>query len=71
MTEPHPAPAAADSCTLADRPAAPDAQHDGRPGLTRSQRVLAIAMTTAVIVSGINALVQVARVLIQGWPSRG
>ena len=71
MTEPHPAPAAADSCTLADRPAAPDTQHDSRSGLTRSQRVLATAVTTAVIVSGINALVQVARVLIQGWLPRG
>ena len=66
MTEPHPAPAAATSCTLADRPAAPDTQSDGRPGLTRGQRVLAVAMTTAVILSGINALVQVARVLFQG-----
>jgi len=33
--------------------------------------VLAIAVTAAVIVSGINALVQVARVLLQGWLPRG
>ena len=71
MTEPHPAPAAAHSCALADRPAAPDTQPDGRPRLTRSERVVATAVTTAVILSGINALVQVARVLIQGWLPRG
>ena len=69
MTEPHPAPDAADRCGTADERTAPDAQPDGRPVLTRGRRALAIAMTTAVIVSGINALVQVARVLIQGWPT--
>ena len=67
MTEPHPAPAAANPCTVANRPAAPDTRSDGQRGLTRSERVIAIAVTTAVIVSGINALVQVARVLLQGW----
>ena len=71
MTEPHPAPTAADSCALADKPAVSDARSDNRPGLTRSQRMLATAMTTAVIVSGINALVQVARVLLQSWLHRG
>ncbi len=71
MTEPHPAPAAADPCTAVDRPVAPEGRADGQPSLTRSQRVLAIAVTAAVIVSGINALVQVARVLLQGWLPRG
>lgn len=71
MTEPHPAPAAASSCDVADQPAAPDARPDGRSGLTRGQRLLAAAVTAAVIVSGINALVQVARVLLQGWQPHG
>ena len=71
MTEPHPAPAAADPCTAADKAAEPGTRPDAGPGLTRSQRVLAAAMATAVIVSGINALVQVARALMQGWPAHG
>jgi len=71
MTEPHQTPPPPSACQVADTPAATDARSDDRPGLTRSQRVLATAVTTAVIVSGINALVQVARVLLQGWPSHG
>ena len=71
MTEPHQTPPPPSACQVADTPAATDTQHDSRPSLTRSQRVLATAVTTAVIVSGINALVQVARVLLQGWLPRG
>ena len=71
MTERQPAPSASSSSELADPPAARDVQAGSRSGLTRSQRVLAAAVTTAVIVSGINALVQVAKVLTQGWMPHG
>ncbi len=48
------------------RPAA-GAQRGGRLGLTRGQRVLAVATAAAILVSGANALVQMARVLAQYW----
>ncbi len=57
---------ASDPCKATARPAA-DARRADRLGLTRGQRVLAAAATAAILVSGANALVQMARVLAQCW----
>ena len=55
----------------ANRPAAADMGRDGLPGTTGSQRLLAGLTVTAILVSGLNGLVQVARVVIEGWLQRG
>ena len=41
-----------------------------RPGLTGGQRALAVATAVAILLSGLNAAVQVARVLVQCWTGR-
>jgi len=66
MTESNTARIASNSCEATARPAA-DAQRGDRLGLTRGQRVLAVATAAAILVSGANALVQMARVLAQYW----
>ncbi len=66
MTESNTVCTASDRCAATGRPAA-DAQHGDRLGLTRGQRVLAVATAAAILVSGANALVQMARVLAQCW----
>ncbi len=66
MTDTNTARTASDSCKVTERPAA-DAQRGDRLGLTRGQRVLAVATAAAILVSGANALVQMARVLAQYW----
>ncbi len=66
MTDTNTACTASDPCKATERPAG-DAQRGGHLGLTRGQRVLAMATAAAVIVSGVNALVQMARVLAQYW----
>lgn len=53
----------------AERPAA-DARHGSRLGLTGGQRALAVATAVAILLSGLNAAVQVARVLVQCWTGR-
>jgi len=66
MTDTNTACTAPDSCKATGRPAA-DARRGDRLGLTRGQRVLAVATAAAILVSGANALVQMARVLAQYW----
>ena len=41
-----------------------------RPTLTAGQRALAVATAVAILLSGLNAAVQVARVLVQCWTGR-
>lgn len=50
----------------AEQPAAVATPHESRLSLTRGQRLLAGATAAAVLASGVNALVQLAKVLIQG-----
>ncbi len=64
MTESNTACAASRGCAAAARAAA-DAQHGSRLGLTRGQRVLAATTAAAILLSGVNALVQVMRVLVE------
>ena len=66
MTESNTARIASNSCEATARPAA-DARRGDRLGLTHGQRVLAAATAAAILVSGANALVQMARVLAQCW----
>jgi hypothetical protein len=66
MTDTNTARTASDPCNATERPAA-GAQRGGHLGLTRGQRVLAVATAAAILVSGANALVQMARVLAQYW----
>ena len=68
MTDTNTARTAPDTCQATGRPGA-GAQRGGRLGLTRGQRVLAVATAAAILVSGANALVQMARVLAQCWPA--
>ncbi len=69
MTHFDPAPSVSRTCTAPARASA-DMQHGNRLDLTRGQRVLATATAAAVIVSGINGLVQVMRVLVECWLTR-
>lgn len=69
MTHFDPARSASKTCTAPARASA-DVQHGSRLDLTRGQRVLATATAAAVIVSGVNGLVQVMRVLIECWLTR-
>lgn len=64
MTESNTASAVSRSRAAAARAVA-DAQHGSRLGLTRGQRVLATATAAAILLSGVNALVQVMRVLVE------
>jgi len=66
MTDTNTARTASNTCKATGRPAA-GAQRGGHLGLTRGQRVLAVATAAAILVSGVNALVQMARVLAQYW----
>ena len=66
MTNPDTACTASNSCKAAARPAA-DAQRRDHLGLTRGQQMLAAATAAAILASGVNALVQIARVLAQCW----
>ncbi len=66
MTDTNTTCTASDSCKATGQPAA-DAQRGNRLGLTRGQRVLAAATAAAILVSGANALVQMARVFAQCW----
>jgi len=66
MTDTNTACIAPDTCKATERPGA-GVQREGRLGLTRGQRVLAVATAAAILVSGANALVQMARVLAQCW----
>jgi len=50
--------------------AADDVRDQRRPFLNRGQRALAIATAVAILLSGLNAAVQVARVLVQCWTGR-
>ena len=69
MTDTDTACAAASARPDAGRPAA-DPRHASRPGLTSGQRALAVATAVAILLSGLNAAVQVARVLVQCWAGR-
>ena len=69
MTNPDPARAAPRACTTPARALA-DARHASRLGLTRGQRLLAAATAAAILVSGLNGLVQVVRVLAECWLAR-
>ena len=53
-------------CAAAEQPAATVTPHESRLSLTRGQRLLAGTTAAAVLASGVNALVQLAKVLIQG-----
>ena len=66
MTDTNTACTAFNFCDATEQPAA-SAQRGDRLGLTRGQRVLAAATAAAILVSGANALVQMARVLAQCW----
>ncbi len=66
MTDTNTACTAFNSCAATEQPAARAQREDGL-GLTWSQRVLAAATAAAILVSGANALVQMARVLAQCW----
>jgi hypothetical protein len=66
MTDTNTARTAPDACQATERPA-PGAQRGSHLGLTWGQRVLAVATAAAILVSGANALVQMARVLAQCW----
>ena len=66
MTHLDPACSASRTCTAPERVPV-DVQHGSRLDLTRGQRVLAAITATAVIVSGVNGLVQVMRVLVECW----
>ena len=67
MNDPYPEPTTSNSCMTPNEPRVEHTEPKASPGLTRTQRLLAAAVTAAVLASGINALVQVARVLVQGW----
>ena len=69
MTNPDPARFAPEACTAPARVSA-DARHGARLGLTRGQRLLATATAAAILVSGLNGLVQVVRVLVECWLTR-
>ncbi len=66
MTDTTTARAACNACDATDQPAA-HSQRGDRLGLTRGERVLAAATAAAILLSGANALVQMARVLAQCW----
>ncbi len=69
MTNSNPARSAPQACA-APAQATADVPHGNRLGLTRGQRLLAAATAAAILVSGINGLVQVMRVLVECWLTR-
>ncbi len=66
MTDTNTARTGFNCCEATGRPAV-SAQREDRLGLTRGERVLAAATAAAILLSGANALVQMARVLAQCW----
>lgn len=48
------------------RPATVDVGRDSRPGMTAGQRLLAGLVAAAVLASGLNALLQIAKVVMEG-----
>ena len=53
------------------RPATTDVGRDSRPGMTAGQRLLAGLVAAAVLASGLNALLQIAKAVTEGVLQRG
>lgn len=66
MTDPDTTPTASKPCAAVAR-AEGGAASGTHLDLTRVQRVLAAATAAAILLSGLNALVQVMRVVVECW----